>query len=358
MRTEFTWISGSGFVAALSAIARIHKISNPSSDTVPILQTDGLAKTYAVRRKHGQDAAVEAVRGVDLSIRAKEIFGFLGPNGAGKTTALRMLTTLLTPTAGKARVVGYDLHTQPKQIRRCIGYVSQAGGSDTSATAWENLILQARLYGMTTDAALERARQLIDQLQMDDFAQRPAMTYSGGQRRRLDLALGMVHKPPLLFLDEPTLGLDPQSRAYFWEEIQRLRGEGTTVFLTTHYMDEADKLCDRVSIIDRGEIVAEGTPGDLKKEIKGDSIILGFAGDHSLASGRHQLAGQPYVKEVLIKDGKLHLYVEQGEQTIPAIVRLLDAQQIAVTTIEFARPSLDDVFLLKTGRSLRDTGSE
>jgi ABC-2 type transport system ATP-binding protein len=301
---------------------------------------------------------VEAVRGVDLVIRAKEIFGFLGPNGAGKTTALRMLTTLLAPTTGHATVVGHDLHSQPKQIRRCIGYVSQAGGTDTSATAWENLILQARLYGISPHAALQRAQDLIDRLQMDDFAARPAVTYSGGQRRRLDLALGMVHNPPLLFLDEPTLGLDPQSRAYFWEEIQRLRDEGTTVFLTTHYMDEADKLCDRVSIIDRGVIVTEGTPGELKRQIKGDSIILEFASDHLQTMGQRILADQAYVKEHMVRDGKLHLYVEHGEQDLAAIIRSLDAEQIAATSIEFARPSLDDVFLLKTGRTLRDSEGE
>jgi ABC-2 type transport system ATP-binding protein len=335
-----------------------HTISILHMSTSPIVQTKGLAKTYAMRRGRGQATAVEAVKGVDLIIEAEEIFGFLGPNGAGKTTALRMLTTLLAPTAGQANVVGFDLHSQPEQIRKRIGYVSQAGGTDTSATAWENLILQARLYGIGGDAALQRTRYLIERMQMGDFAQRPAMTYSGGQRRRLDLALGMVHKPPLLFLDEPTLGLDPQSRAYYWDEIQRLRAEGTTVFLTTHYMDEADKLCDRVSIIDHGVIVAEGTPDQLKKEIRGDSILLGFANDQLLAKGRLVLSDQPYVREDLVMDGRLHLYVEHGEQDLPAIIRLLDAQQVAVTTIEFARPSLDDVFLQKTGRSLRDNESE
>jgi ABC-2 type transport system ATP-binding protein len=324
----------------------------------PILQTKRLAKTYGQRRGRGQAEVVVAVKGVDLFIHRGEIFGFLGPNGAGKTTALRMLATLLTPTSGDATVSGFDLHTQPKQIRRCIGYVSQAGGTDTSATAWENLILQGRIYGMARDAARKRAEDLIEQLQMRDFAQRHAATYSGGQRRRLDLALGMVHKPPLLFLDEPTLGLDPQSRAYFWEEIQRLRDDGMTVFLTTHYMDEADKLCDRVSIIDYGEIVAEGTPADLKKEIKGDRIILGFSDEEQLAKGEQALSDQPYIGEQRSVDGQLHLYVEHGEEVIPAIVRRLDTEQVSVKAIEFTHPSLDDVFLQKTGRSLRDDKSE
>jgi ABC-2 type transport system ATP-binding protein len=323
--------------------------------TSPILETRGLSKTFAVRRGRGHAPAVEAVKGVDLSIKAEEIFGFLGPNGAGKTTTLRMLTTLLAPTQGQAVVVGYDLHRQPKQIRTKIGYVSQSGGTDTSATAAENLILQGRLYGMTREAARLRANELIESLQMKEFANRTAITYSGGQRRRLDLALGILHKPPLLFLDEPTLGLDPQSRAHFWEEILRLREDGTTVFVTTHYMDEADRLCDRVSIIDHGEIVAEGTPDKLKKEIKGDSIQLGFADDSSRLHALTVLSSQPFVKDTLDMDSKLHLYVERGEQDLPAIIRLLDAQGIVVTDIEFARPSLDDVFLQKTGRSLRDS---
>jgi ABC-2 type transport system ATP-binding protein len=327
-------------------------------DKSPIVETKGLVKTYGVRRGRGQDAVVEAVKGIDLSVDSQEIFGFLGPNGAGKTTALKMLTTLLAPTAGMATVVGYDLHREPKQIRQVIGYVSQSGGTDTSATARENLILQSRLYGMTAQAARQRAEELIDRLQMRDFARRAAMTYSGGQRRRLDLALGMVHKPPLLFLDEPTLGLDPQSRAYFWDEIQKLRDEGMTVFLTTHYMDEADKLCDRVSIIDQGEIVAEGTPDELKKAIQGDSILLGFDDEQLLAESRRLLANQPYIRQNLVMDGKLRLYVQRGEQDLPVIIRLLDARQVTVSTIEFARPSLDDVFLQKTGRSLRDEESE
>jgi ABC-2 type transport system ATP-binding protein len=315
-------------------------------------------KTYGVRRGHRQDTVVEAVKGISLSVDTQEIFGFLGPNGAGKTTALKMLVTLLAPTAGQATVVGLDLHKHPKQIRKVIGYVSQTGGTDTSATARENLILQSRLYGVTKQAAQKRAEELVERLQMSDFARRAATTYSGGQRRRLDLALGMVHKPPLLFLDEPTLGLDPQSRAYFWDEIQKLREEGATVFLTTHYMDEADKLCDRVSIIDHGEIVAEGTPNDLKKAIQGDSILLGFADERFLDEGRRVLANESYIRQSLVMDGRLHLYVEHGEQSLPIIIRLLDAQQVPVSTIEFARPSLDDVFLQKTGRSLRDEKSE
>jgi ABC-2 type transport system ATP-binding protein len=269
-----------------------------------------------------------------------------------------MLTTLLTPTAGLASVVGYDLQSQPKEIRKRIGYVSQSGGTDTSATASENLIMHARLYGLSKSVAVARAAELIDRMQMKDFAGRAAMTYSGGQKRRLDLALGMVHNPPLLFLDEPTLGLDPQSRAYFWDEIQRLRHDGTTVFLTTHYMDEADRLCDRVSIIDHGKIVSEGTPAALKHAIIGDSIILGFASDMLLSQGRQALTGQPFIKKEMVVDGKLHLYVEHGDQLVPAVVRLLDAAHVEVGSIEFARPSLDDVFLEKTGRSLRDDEGE
>jgi ABC-2 type transport system ATP-binding protein len=191
---------------------------------------------------------------------------------------------------------------------------------------------------------------------MGEFANRPAMTYSGGQKRRLDLALGMVHKPMLLFLDEPTLGLDPQSRAYFWDEIKRLRSEGVTILLTTHYLDEADQLCDRVSIIDHGTIVAEDSPDELKREIKGDSVTVEFAHVGLIEKARAELSRQAFVREHMEKEGKLQLYVDRGKENLPSIIRLLDAQNIPVSEIEFAKPSLDDVFLHKTGRSLRETG--
>lgn len=207
-----------------------------------ILKTSKLCKTFSSGRGKKMKS-VEAVKGVDLEVKQGEIFGFLGPNGAGKSTTLNMLTTLLAPTKGKAVVAGFDLLTQPEKVREQIGYVSQAGGADGFSSAFENLVLQARLYGISAADAVSKATELIDRFQMKEFAVREANTYSGGQKRRLELALGIVHRPSLVFLDEPTTGLDPQSRAYFWEEILRLKKEGMTVFLTTHYLEEADHLC-------------------------------------------------------------------------------------------------------------------
>lgn len=243
-----------------------------------VIETHQLRKTFVAYTggKGGKQRLpdVEAVKGIDLTVREGEIFAFLGPNGAGKSTTQRMLATLLPPTDGSASVVGHDLARQADQIRRCIGYVSQAGGSDIEATGRENLILQGRLFRQKRAVAQARAEALIRVFQLGDFADRPAKTYSGGQRRRLDIALALVHEPRLLFLDEPTTGLDPQSRAHLWGEIRRLRGNGLTVFLTTHYLEEADALADRVAIIDGGQIVAEGTPAALKAQIGGAGVTL------------------------------------------------------------------------------------
>ncbi|HLK75015.1 MAG TPA: ATP-binding cassette domain-containing protein [Streptosporangiaceae bacterium] len=236
-----------------------------------IIEARGLARTFRSRER-----TVEAVRGVDLTVGDGEIVGFLGPNGAGKTTTLRMLTTLLNPTAGTATVAGADLLRDPVGVRRRIGYVPQAigqtaGGTDPAALVIEELADQGALYRLPPDVAAQRARTLIGQFELSGLEQRPVKTLSGGQRRRLEVALGLVHQPPLVFLDEPTTGLDPQSRSNLWEHIGRLRSElGSTVFLTTHYLEEADVLCDRVLIIDHGVIAAEGTPDELKRRISGD----------------------------------------------------------------------------------------
>jgi ABC-2 type transport system ATP-binding protein len=238
-----------------------------------IIEARGLARTFKSRKR-----TVEAVRGVDLSVGDGEIVGFLGPNGAGKTTTLRMLTTLLRPTAGTATVAGADLLRDPLGVRKRIGYVPQAigqtmGGTDPSCLVLEELLDQAGLYHLRTDQAHQRAELLIGQLDLTGLERRLVKTLSGGQRRRLEIALGLVHQPPLVFLDEPTTGLDPQSRSNLWEHIGRLRSDlGTTVFLTTHYLEEADVLCDRVFIIDHGVIVADGTPDELKRRISGDVV--------------------------------------------------------------------------------------
>ena len=315
--------------------------------TGPMIQTRDLRRTFRSRK-----TIVEAVRGVDLEVGAGEIFGFLGPNGAGKTTTLRMLATLLTPSSGEAVVAGADLRRQPQLVRERIGYVPQGGSTDPVETGRGELVLQGRLYGMNRTDAQGRAREVLAALDLEGAADRPTATYSGGMRRRLDVGLGIVHRPAVLFLDEPTTGLDPQARARMWDEIRLLRERGTTVFLTTHYLEEADALADRLAIIDHGTIVAEGTADTLKRQVAGDVITLGVDGDHDrvLATVRDQA----FVREASSEDELIRLYVDQGETAVPQILRILDGAGLRARTITLARPSLDDVFLRQTGRSLRE----
>jgi ABC-2 type transport system ATP-binding protein len=318
-----------------------------------IIEMKDLWKSFRVRGK-----LVEAIRGLDLSIEEGEIFGFLGPNGAGKTTTLRLLTTLLPPDKGEAQVAGYDLRRQQARVREHIGYVGQTGGADVLASGRANIILQGRAYGLTKQAAQLRTRELLDLLELAGCADRPVRTYSGGQRRRLDLALGIVHRPRLLFLDEPGTGLDPQSRARLWEEVRKLHTAGTTVFLTTHYLEEADSLCQRLAIIDEGKIVAEGTPVQLKQRIAGDIVTLSLEqGDGVLAQARELLQAQAFVREIQSDQQTMQVYVERGEEALAAILRLLEGEGLRVQSIALARPSLDDVFLRQTGRSLREAGN-
>jgi ABC-2 type transport system ATP-binding protein len=316
-----------------------------------VIETRGLRRIFKTRNR-----TVEAVVGVDLNVSRGEIFGFLGPNGAGKTTTLRMLATLLPPSGGTARVAGCELATQPGLIRERIGYVGQAGGADREITGRTELVFQGRLYGMSTQTAHKRAAELIDMLELEGAADRKVGTYSGGQKRRLDIGLGLVHGPQLLFLDEPTTGLDPQSRARVWQEVQRMHDQGTTVFLTTHYLDEADALCDRVAIIDYGKIVAEGTPEELKRAIAGDVVTFSVGGDQQ-QQALDIVKDQDFVREARLENGSVHLYVDRGEVAMPAILRLLDAAHLQLTTVELHRPSLDDVFLRQTGRSLREAAA-
>ena len=315
-----------------------------------VIETLGLRRVFKSRKR-----AVEAVAGVDLTVTRGEIFGFLGPNGAGKTTTLRMLATLLPPSGGSARVVGYELANHPDKIRERIGYVGQAGGADREITGRTELVFQGRLYGMSVPAARTRAAELIEMLELEGAADRKVATYSGGQKRRLDIGLGLVHDPQLLFLDEPTTGLDPQSRARVWEEVRKMHDRGTTIFLTTHYLDEADALCDRVAIIDYGKIVAEGTPEELKRAVAGDVVTLTVAGEQQRALD--VLGGQRFVRESRLEEGSVLLYVDRGEVAMPDILRLLDASGLQLLTIGLHRPSLDDVFLRQTGRSLRETAA-
>src|SRR3954464_4992063 len=240
-----------------------------------MIETRGLRKSFRSRDRRAAKS-VEAVRGVDLDVAEGEIFGFLGPNGAGKTTTLRMLATLITPDGGSATIAGADLLRDPGEVRRRIGYVAQGGSTWDDSTAREELVLQARLYGISKSDALARSARVLEGFQLSEYADRRCKTYSGGQRRRVDIALGIIHEPKVVFLDEPTTGLDPQSRAHMWDEVRRLRAEGMAVFITTHYLDEADALCDRISIMDHGQVVAAGTPDALKHEISGDVVLVGL----------------------------------------------------------------------------------
>jgi ABC-2 type transport system ATP-binding protein len=317
-------------------------------EDVSIIEATGLARTFQTRT-----GTVSAVSGVDLAVEAGEIIGFLGPNGAGKTTTLRMLTTLLRPTAGTARIVGADLLAEPALVRRRIGYVAQSGGTDPACFVAEELILQAQLHRIDRTEARRRAAVLFEQLDLSGMAGREVKTLSGGQRRRLDIALGLVHAPPLVFLDEPTTGLDPQSRSNLWAHIRRLRDDtATTVFLTTHYLDEADALCDRVLVIDHGQIVAEGSPDDLKRRFGGDVVAIGIA--VGAARAGQVLAAHPGVRDTIVGESGLRLVVEDGERTLADLIRLLDGEGIALQSIQLARPTLEDVFLTLTGRTLRD----
>ncbi|QWF81955.1 ATP-binding cassette domain-containing protein [Amycolatopsis sp. CA-230715] len=314
----------------------------------------GLARRFAGRGR----AEVHAVQGVDLDVAAGELVAFLGPNGAGKTTTLRMLTTLLRPTGGTATVAGHDLRTDPVGVRRGIGYVAQGGGCSPETTVTGELVMQGRLHRMSKADATAKAAELCARLDLDGLGERAAKTLSGGERRRLDIAVGLVHGPKLVFLDEPSTGLDPHSRANLWEHIRRLRDEhGTTVFLTTHYLDEADALADRVLVLDHGRIVAEGTSDSLKSQVSGDAVALGVEAE-SVAAAARIASAFPGAREVSTSDDGVAFRVPRGDSAVPELLRLLAEDGVAMRSVQVRRPTLDDVFLALTGRSLRDAGQE
>jgi ABC-2 type transport system ATP-binding protein len=318
-----------------------------------VIETKGLRKTF-ISKERGGKKEVEAVKGIDLTVRKGEIFGFLGPNGAGKSTTQKMLSTLLCPTGGEAKVLGYDLAKQQEQIRQNVGCVSQAGGADMSSTGVENLVLQAQLYGLDILTAKKYTAEFAERFQMNSFIERAAQTYSGGQKRRLDIALGMIHHPQLLLLDEPTTGLDPQSRAYLWGEIKKLKAEGVTIFLTTQYMDEADKLCDTIAIIDNGKIIVTGTPSELKSSVGGDTIVFSFLTEETARNAKTLLTEKIQEDKIQTKNNSVYLNIKDGERVMPDLLRSLDAKSLEAQTVTLSRPSLDDVFLKYTGRSLRE----
>jgi ABC-2 type transport system ATP-binding protein len=299
------------------------------------------------------DGTLRAVDGVSFEVHEGELFGFLGPNGAGKTTTVQMLTANLRPTHGRATVAGLDVASHASQVKRRIGLVFQESTADSDLTGRENLELQAALYSVPTAEARSRISALLEQMQIADSADRPVRTYSGGMRRRLELAVGIVHAPKLLFLDEPTLGLDPQGRAGFWRYIQELRKSlGLTVFLTTHYLDEADNLCDRLAIIDHGKIVASGTPTELKDRLGGDIVSVRVNGSDQDLS---KLFGEvPGALSVQLQDGTYRIKCASGETMIPRVVEAASRAGVSVTGVSLKRPSLDEVFLEYTGHEFRE----
>lgn len=305
---------------------------------------EGLEKAYK---------DVRALDGIRFTVRAGEVFGLLGPNGAGKSTTVRILSTLTRADAGTASVAGHDVAREPAAVRRAIGYVSQASGVDRDATGHENILLQGRLQGMRGADLERRANELLERFGLADKASALVKTYSGGMKRRLDVAMGLVHRPQVLFLDEPTTGLDPEARAAMWEELERLAGEERlTVLLTTHYLEEADRLAQRVAIVSRGRVVTEGVPDDLKRQLRGDAVTVELyeaAAEHATTTVG-SVAG---VLEVVADGRRLTLRVEHGAQSVPVILGALDAARVGVRAVTVARPSLEDVYLHHTGRDFR-----
>jgi ABC-2 type transport system ATP-binding protein len=324
-----------------------------SSPPMPAVQVTGLRKSFRVA-----GATIEAVSGIDLTVPAGEIFGLLGPNGAGKTTTLRILTTLLPADAGSVFIAGADVFRAPGLVRRRIGYVGQLGGADKEATGRENLLLAGRLYGLSAADARRRCAELTEVFDLDALADRPVRTYSGGQRRRLEVALGIMHRPQVLFLDEPTTGLDPQNRANLQEQVRLLRDGGTTIFLTTHYLDEADQLCDRVAIVDHGRVIALGSPDELKERYSADTIeVTADAGADVLEDVACSLADEPSIASLAVANGTIRVTAVDATQAMAVVFGALAARGVPTRAASVARPTLDDVFLRETGRSLRDTGS-
>ncbi len=315
------------------------------------ISVQGLARSFKTR-----DGLVEAVKGIDFEVQPGEIVGLLGPNGAGKTTTLRMLTTLLEPSAGRATVAGHDLATQAKQVRSRIGYVAQVGAMPAAGTVvGEELVTQARLQGMSKGDAAARLAELAPRLNLDGLEARSLMELSGGQRRRFDVALGLMHTPTVVFLDEPTTGLDPQSRANLWEHIRRLRDEtGVTILLTTHYLEEADALSDRILVMDDGRLVADDTPAALKARVAGDVIRLGFVTEEDRARAAGLVTG---ARDVVADGTMLAVTVDSAAESTAPLLGALQSAGLQPTSVGIDRPSLDDVFLTLTGHSLREDAS-
>jgi ABC-2 type transport system ATP-binding protein len=317
------------------------------------IEAEGLIKTYP--------GDVQALDGLSFSVEEGTVFGLLGPNGAGKSTAVRIVTTLARPDAGRASVAGHDVLSEPAKVRSAIGVVGQRAGADREATARENLRLSARLHGMRGAAEREsRIDELLERFGLSEAADRIVRGFSGGMERRLDIALALVHRPRVLFLDEPTTGLDPEVRADMWQEIERLgRDEGITVLLTTHYLEEADRLAAQLAIVDRGKVVATGSPDELKRELSGDAVHVELERPQ-LNGARPALERIPGIREISVDGRTVRARAEDGARAVPAVLAALDTHGIAVASVTVARPSLDDVYLRHAGRSFgeADAGAE
>lgn len=327
-----------------------------------MIRTHDLTKDFTPRRSD----TVHAVKGVTLTVEPGELVAVLGPNGAGKTTTMRMLTTLITPTSGSAEVAGFDVVADPEQVRRRIGYVGQGNGAGHAQRARDELVSQGVIYGLDRTAARNRADELLEALDLTSLARRKVSDLSGGQRRRLDVAMGLVHAPSLLFLDEPSTGLDPHNRANLWDHIMRMRDEhAMTIMLTTHYLDEADSMAERVVVVDHGEIIADDTAENLKTDHAGDRLVVATVLAEAAPRLREMATRLEGARDVVLHDAtgrsalaRVELRVDHGPRALPELLRAAQAEGIEVATAELSRPTLDDVFLNLTGRSLREAGVE
>jgi ABC-2 type transport system ATP-binding protein len=315
----------------------------------PVIRTQSLTKTYS---RHGQE--VEAVRGLDLEIGEGELVAFLGPNGAGKSTTLRMLTTLIPPSSGTAEVAGHDVVREQRAVRRAIGYVGQGNGAGHTQRGRDEVVAQGRAHGMSRTAAHARADELLEAFDLAEHARRPVSTLSGGQRRRMDIAIGLVHEPPILFLDEPSTGLDPQNRANLQEQVVRLNRElGTTIVLTTHYLEEADAIADRVIVIDHGSVIADDSAPKLKSAL-GDLVSMGFASVADAAAAAEEARRLPGAT-VEVHGTDVAVRAARGRDLAPGLISRLGSAGTPALRLEVVGPTLDDVFLDLTGRSLRES---
>jgi ABC-2 type transport system ATP-binding protein len=311
----------------------------------------GLVKTYP--------GDVRALDGLSFEVEAGTVFGLLGPNGAGKSTTVKTLTTLSRADEGEAFVAGFDVLRDPARVRRSIGVVTQRSGVDPQATGRENLVLQGEIHRLPRAALRARTDELLARFDLVNAADRLARTYSGGMQRRLDIAIGLVHRPAVLFLDEPTTGLDPEARATMWDEIARLAAdEGLTVLLTTHYLEEADRLASRLAIVDRGRVVAEGSPSELKAELRGDAILVELAEPEPNGRVPQALAPVEGLRDVVVAETEVRARADSGPARVPAVLAALDAAGVRVAAVSVARPSLDDVYLRHAGRSFHTADTE